>query len=98
MDFFSALEVSASGLAAERTRINVASSNLANVNTTRGADGGAYQRQDVLLSARPASEESDNGLFRVQVDGVQPDPAPPRMEYDPGHPTRTPRATSRTRT
>ena len=51
MDFFTAMEVSASGLGAERTRMNVASSNLANASTTRSAGGGPYRRKDVVLSS-----------------------------------------------
>ena len=91
MDFLTAMEVSASGLSAERTRINVASSNLANVNTTRGAGGGPYQRQNVVLSSRAVGEPgAGQGTFAVAVDGVQPDPAPPRLEYDPGHPDANP--------
>ena len=94
MDFFTAMEVSASGLSAQRSRMNVASSNLANVNTTKGADGGPYKRRDVLLS----SERVDGGLagsqaggyegavLGVEVSGIQEDQAPPRLEYDPGHP------------
>ena len=50
MDFFTAMEVSASGLSAQRARLNTASSNLANVSTTRSIDGsGPYKRRDVEL-------------------------------------------------
>jgi flagellar basal-body rod protein FlgC len=94
MDFFTAMEVSASGLSAERTRMNVASSNLANVSTTRGADGGPYKRRDVMLSSDPAAAGipggeaggATQGVFAVKVDGVVEDASPPRLEYDPGHP------------
>jgi flagellar basal-body rod protein FlgC len=51
MDFFTALHVSASGLAAERTRVNVATSNLANAESTRGPDGKPYRRQDPVFEA-----------------------------------------------
>lgn len=49
MDFFIAMEVSASGLSAERTRVNVAASNLANAQTTQAAGGGPSRRRDVVL-------------------------------------------------
>jgi flagellar basal body rod protein FlgC len=51
MDFFTAMEVSASGLSAERTRMNIAASNLANAQTTQAAGGGPYKRRDVVLSS-----------------------------------------------
>ena len=94
MDFFTSMEVSASGLAAERTRMNMASSNLANANTTRGADGGPYRRKTVSLESvdvmRGPALEFDNvfeGTTKgVQVAAIEEDQAPPRLEYDPGHP------------
>ena len=48
MDFFTAINVSSSGLSAQRTRLNVASSNLANVETTRTAEGGPFRRRQVI--------------------------------------------------
>ena len=93
IDFFSSMEVSASGLAAQRTRMNAASSNLANVATTRGADGGPYKRRDVVVASHPASEQiaggRASGIVPVQgaaIAAIKTDGTPPRMEYDPGHP------------
>lgn len=94
MDFFTAMEVSASGLAAQRTRMNVASSNLANVSTTRTPDGGPYQRKDVVLQSAglpPALPGQQAGGFADAVRGVQvatviDDTTAPRLEHDPGHP------------
>src|ERR1700742_155853 len=94
MDFFTAMEVSATGLNAERTRINVASSNLANAQTTKTANGGPYQRRDVVLHSTEASGgisgaqagESAAGVLGVQVASIKSDTNPPRMEYDPSHP------------
>ena len=94
MDFFSSMEVSASGLNAERTRINVASSNLANAATTQTAAGGPYQRRDVVLRSVPTSGNVSGAkagdpagvVSGVQVTGIQADTSPPRLEYDPGHP------------
>lgn len=84
IDFFNSMEVSASGLSAQRTRMNVASSNLANVSTTRTEDGGPYKRRDVVLQAKDGSPGT--GVYGVEVADIQQDGAPPRMEYDPGHP------------
>ena len=63
VDFFTAMEVSASGLSAQRTRMNVASSNLANAQTTQGADGGPYKRRDVVLQSVqvPGAERGEFG-------------------------------------
>lgn len=90
MDFFTAMEVSASGLAAERTRMNVAASNLANAQTTQSAGGGPYKRKDVVLSAvdvaGTAGTPYAQAVKGVAVSQITQDPSPPRMEYDPGHP------------
>ncbi len=90
MDFFTAMEVSASGLAAERTRMNVAASNLANAQTTQAAGGGPYKRRDVLLStaAIPGVQGApfSEAVKGVAVQQITQDNRPPRLEYDPGHP------------
>jgi flagellar basal-body rod protein FlgC len=90
MDFFTAMEVSASGLAAERTRMNVAASNLANAQTTQAAGGGPYKRRDVTLSsvAVPGTEGGpfSDAIKGVAVQQITQDNRPPRLEYDPGHP------------
>ncbi len=84
-DFFSAMEVSASGLSVERTRMNVAASNLANASTTRTPGGGPYQRKDVVVQSAPMPQ-AGAGVSAVTVAQIRPDAAPPRMEHDPGHP------------
>lgn len=88
MDFFTAMEVSASGMAAERTRLTVASSNLANASTTKGPGGGPYKRRDVALRSQPL--DGTHGAFAVKVAKIQQDKAAPRLEYDPGHPDANP--------
>jgi flagellar basal-body rod protein FlgC len=82
---FGALGISASGMAAERLRMDVTSANLANANTTRGPDGRPYQRQEVVLAAGSGPTFGDV-LTGVQVEGIVSDPAPGRRVYDPGHP------------
>ncbi|MBI4511783.1 MAG: flagellar basal body rod protein FlgC [Deltaproteobacteria bacterium] len=96
MDFFTAMEVSASGLAAERTRMNVASSNLANVQTTETPEGGPYKKRDVMLSSKVVPGQKVAGgtaggfaeaVRAVDVQAIVEDATPPRLEYDPDHPS-----------
>lgn len=93
MNLFGMLEVSGSALAAERWRAEVVSANMANAETTRTPQGGAYRRQLVVFRA-PATARFPLMLARleararpgVRVDGVVADPsALPRL-YQPGHP------------
>jgi flagellar basal-body rod protein FlgC len=86
MDFFTAMEVSASGLAAQRVRMNVSASNLANVNTTRTADGGTYAKKSVVVESVPFPGARTPGVSGVAVRGIVDDPNPPVQEYDPEHP------------
>ncbi len=82
MDLFTAMDISASGLRAQRTRMNVISSNIANAHTTRTDEGGPYRRRDVVLK-----ENSFEGrLASVEVEGIQTDPTPGERLYDPGSP------------
>lgn len=87
MSFFDALNTSASGLTAQRVRMDVIASNLANVDTTRTAKGGAYRREMVVFEAKPdgtfANGTQSTG---VQVAQIVQDPSPFRMVYDPSHP------------
>jgi flagellar basal-body rod protein FlgC len=94
MNFIDALRISASGLTAQRLRMDVVSSNLANSNTTRTPEGGPYKRKDVVFASQPlrgsfqdmmTSQISDN-LSEVKVAGIITDPSPPVLKYDPQHP------------
>jgi flagellar basal-body rod protein FlgC len=94
LDFFTAMEVSASGLTAQRTRMNIASSNLANAQTTQAEGGGPYQRKDAVMSAQDVPAAANTAYARavkgVAITEIQQDTAPPRLEYDPGHPDANP--------
>jgi len=80
---FNALKISSSGLTAERLRMDTISSNIANVNTTRGEDGKPYVRKIAVFK-----EILDNktGGAGVKADKILDDPSPLRKEYDPSHP------------
>ena len=94
MDFFTSLDVSASAMNAERTRMNLISSNLANANATRTPEGGPYRRKDAVFSAKPVTEPFSTTLGRLQrnqpegveVTQIVEDSSPFRRQYDPGHP------------
>jgi flagellar basal-body rod protein FlgC len=84
------MDVLSSGLSAERTRMNVTASNLANLNTSRTDAGGPYQRLDPVLQTvplkRPFRDVLDAQIHGVRVQDIAADPSPPREVYDPGHP------------
>ena len=67
MDFFSSMRVSASGLDAQMKRTNTISSNLANADTTRTAEGGPYRRKDPMLAAQ-TDRESFGEILDNQLD------------------------------
>ena len=88
---FSAMEVAASGLSAERTRMNTIASNLANARTSRTAAGGPYKRIDPVFEAvsfEGALRRSvgNSGVSLVRVSRVVEDTRPGQMVYEPGHP------------
>jgi flagellar basal-body rod protein FlgC len=88
MGLFDALDASGSGLSAERLRMDVTAENLANAQSTRGADGsGPYKRKQVVLEQAGSSfADSLQAARGVRVAGIVEDPSPPRRVYDPGHP------------
>ena len=80
---FGQLDISASGMAAERLRIQVTAENIANANSTKGADGQPYRRKSVTLQEAPSFGEVLGG---VEATGIVQDPSPGRRVYDPGNP------------
>lgn len=87
---FSAMEVAASGLSAERSRMNITAGNLANARTTKTAEGGPYKRLDPVFEAKPLNPTSHDAVLRkvetVRLAEVRPDQSPGTMVYEPGHP------------
>lgn len=85
-----ALAISAAGLSAQRTRMEVVAANLANARTTRTAEGGPYRRHSPVFTAEPVAASFDDqlgmALRSVRVEGVVADPTPPVVKYEPGHP------------
>src|SRR5512142_154161 len=88
---FSALEVSASGLSAERVRMNTTASNLANARTTRTAQGTPFRRMDPVFEAVGLDRlrglpSMQQGVSLVRVARIQEDTRPGTLVYDPSHP------------
>ncbi|MEA1923241.1 MAG: flagellar basal body rod protein FlgC [Pseudomonadota bacterium] len=95
MGFDSMVQISAGGMSAQRFRLNVIAGNLANQNTTRTPEGGAYRRRDVVFQATPpqpaektAGPAINPGMqtMSVEVAEVITDPSPLVKKYQPGHP------------
>ena len=84
------MEVAASGLSAERSRMNVVAGNLANARTTRTAEGGPYRRLDPVFEAKAIAPRSFDPVLRkvetVELAAVRPDTTPGALVYEPGHP------------
>jgi flagellar basal-body rod protein FlgC len=91
MDMFRALQVSASGMTAQRTRMDVVTENLANTETTVTASGRPYQRKVVVLrTADPAFGDAlraaGTPAGAVSVGGIVETDEAPRRVLMPGHP------------
>jgi flagellar basal-body rod protein FlgC len=85
MSMFRVLDISSAGLSVEQARLEAASSNLANANTTRTADGAMYQPLAVVVGATQI-DGSNALLQKPVVQDVVTTNAEPRMVYEPGHP------------
>jgi flagellar basal-body rod protein FlgC len=83
MGLISTMKISASGLSAERLRIDVIADNLANANSTRTASGEVYRRKVAILQPIAPTPAMPGG---VRVVGIAQDITPPRRVYQPGHP------------
>jgi flagellar basal-body rod protein FlgC len=96
MSMFGGMEISASALTAQRLRMNVTAENLANAQTTRGADGQPYRRKEVVLQSVNGGggfgaqlNAAMGGTSRaggVEVAGIQSDQTNGKLVYDPSHP------------
>jgi flagellar basal-body rod protein FlgC len=90
MSLMRALGISASGLAAQRARMEVVASNLANARTTRTPEGGPYRRKSPVLTAEPVpatfGDAMGAALRGVRLERIVEDPAPPIRKFEPGHP------------
>ncbi|GMQ60469.1 flagellar basal body rod protein FlgC [Vallitalea sediminicola] len=94
MSFFNSMNVSATGLTAQRLRMDIISQNIANVNTTKTKDGGPYRRKVLLFEEQKKNDFSsmlndsiDNYTASgVKVSKIIEDTEPLKRVYDPSHP------------
>jgi flagellar basal-body rod protein FlgC len=97
MGIFDALDISGSGLSAERLRMDVVAENLANAQTTKDANGNPYKRKEVVLQeiggggfgaalAGAIGAKQASAGHGVQVAGIVQDTTPGKQVYDPGPP------------
>ncbi|NWF97812.1 MAG: flagellar basal body rod protein FlgC [Nitrospirae bacterium] len=85
MDTFAVLKISASALDAQKKRMNVIASNMANVHSTRTEEGGPYRRKDVVFSS-VLMEQNPAPLEGVRIVDIATDNSPMKTVFDPGHP------------
>lgn len=93
MSMFKAMDVSASGLTAQRFRMDVISENIANMDTTRTENGEPYRRRVTVFEQQSGdsfssylSSAATGAAGGVRVAGVVEDPSPLKLEYDPDNP------------
>ena len=94
MSAFGAMDISASGMTAQRLRTDIISQNIANVNTTRDENGQPYKRRTVVFEEKPSNSFNDylsvasssigNGVKVSAI--VEDNTTPMTMVYDPSHP------------
>lgn len=90
MDFLTLMNTSASGLYAQRKRMDLIASNLANIETTRTEEGGPYRRKMVVMKSKPMVSDFEH-IFNSKIEGVQiediiEDKSPFKKVYNPSHP------------
>ncbi len=83
MNVFGGMRISASGLSAERLRMDIISSNVANVKTTRTENGGAYVRK---VASFEENFDKKLGMLGVKAVAIEDDKSPLRRLYEPNHP------------
>lgn len=90
MNFLKSLETSASGLYAQRKRMDIIASNLANIETTRTEKGGPYRRKMVVMRTAEMDQDFDtifnSNVKGVQIDDIVEDQTPFKKVYNPSHP------------
>jgi len=94
-ELFSSMHIGAAGMAAQRSRMDIVAENIANAESTRTREGGAYRRRQVVFQTTPVEQRFSDvfgsslqrgGRQSVRVVDVTQDPTPFRKVHDPAHP------------
>jgi flagellar basal-body rod protein FlgC len=92
MDYSAAFQISASGMAVEKTRLEVTAMNLANMHSAAASAAQAYRPLKVITQAQPLTFAQHLGMLQAQAGGgvrvvsLDPSATPARLVYEPGHP------------
>lgn len=86
MNLIPGIDVTSGALAAQKMRLDIVAQNIANAQTTRTADGGAYKRQIVSFETELVKRTGGASLTTVRVGGIQNDKTPGQQVYNPQHP------------
>lgn len=86
MKLFQTMDVNASALGAQRLRLDLIASNIANANSTRTPEGGPYRRKVPVFAENLRTAEGNIALSGVRVLAITDDQSPFRSVYDPSHP------------
>lgn len=86
MSLIPGIDITSSALQAERTRLEVVAGNIGNAQTTRGPDGKAYQRKQVIFETMLNANDPTQKTGGVKVAKIMNDPTPGQKIYMPGHP------------
>ena len=90
MAFLGSFDISASGMSAQRVRMDIAAENIANMDTTRAESGGPYRRKNVLLAMAMENAARGKGITSrhagVRVSGIVEDDREAKKVYNPDHP------------
>lgn len=86
MSFNRIYDIAASGLSAQRLRVQLVASNIANSETTRTAEGGPYRRKEAVFQVQPLPTSDGMPLAGVKVASVATSREPFLQKFDPGHP------------
>jgi len=86
MNLISGIDITADALSAQKTRLDIVAQNIANAQTTRMPNGGAYQRQIVSFETELMKRTDGSTVSTVKVGGITPDTTPGQQVYNPQHP------------
>lgn len=86
MNLIPGIDVTSGALSAQKTRLDIVAQNIANAQTTRTQEGGAYRRQIVTFESEFVKHAGSGSLQTVRIGSIIPDQTPGQQVYNPQHP------------